>query len=638
LEYRKDERGGLGGTMLNFERLILHNFGSYGHAELDLRNRGFCLVSGKNLYEKDNAVSNGSGKSFLWNAICFVFTGETLTGLHSNLKNINVLDDNNCYVELFFTESADSYHLTRIANPRSDLKVIKNDVDVSGKGVRESERKLSELLPDLTKNLITSTIIIGQGMPNKFSSFSPSGRKELLEKLTRADFMIEDIKQRVSERLTKLGSDIRVSEDSLLMNRSQLSVIESELKAKTAELEGLIQPNFELELIQLSQQYTELTELVKNHTTMIATIETEYQTATDSLLAVTEKKAKVAAEEQEAYTKAVLETQQKQLTIKADLDSITREITRLTSVKDTCPTCGQKIPGAIKPDTAVQEQQQLSLREQLTEISTKLSFQNTRHKEYQKAIAEQFDAELTTQKQFCETLRTKLANSKAQLTNATSQQADLQNRADKLKYESENWDRRKQLLQQKLVELESAVQKFKNTITLIEQDKLILEEHFKVVKKMETLIKRDFRGYLLSNIISYLNNKAKEYSEIVFGTKDLEVYLDGNDLNISYCGKMFDNLSGGEKQRVDLILQFTIRNMLTAYLNFNSNILVLDEITDFLDKKSCSAVLDLVARELNTIESVFIVSHHASELALPIDSEVVIRKNEAGISEIISGA
>ena len=624
--------------MLNFEKLILHNFGSYGHAELDLRNKGFCLVSGKNAYKKDNAISNGSGKSFLWNAICFVFTGETLTGLHSNLKNINITDDNTCYVELFFSEGLDSYHLTRIANPRSDLKVIKNDIDVSGKGVRESEKKLAELLPTLTKNLITSTIIIGQGMPNKFSSFSPSGRKELLEKLTRADFMIEDIKQRVSERQLKLSSDIRASEDTLLMNQSQLSIIESELKSKTSEFESLIQPNFEVELAQINLKHNELSLLINQNNEVIASIETEYQKATEALLTLTEEKSKVVTEEQEAYTKAILETQQRQLTIKAELDTIIREINKMSSIKDTCPTCGQSLQGAIKPDTSALEQKQLDLKEQLSEVTVKLSSQNTKHQEYQKVIAKQFDADLIAKKQLCETLRTQLAGLKNTVSTASVQQTELQAQANKLKYESENWDKRRQALLQRIADLEASVQKFKNSITLIEQDKLVLEEHFKVVKKMDTLIKRDFRGYLLSNIISYINVKAKEYSEIVFGTKDLEVYLEGNDLNISYCGKMFDNLSGGEKQRVDLILQFTIRNMLTAYLNFNSNILVLDEITDFLDKKSCGAVLDLIARELNTIESVFIVSHHASELALPIDSEVIIKKNEAGISEIISGA
>ena len=75
--------------MLNFKKVILHNFGSYGHAEVDLENKGICLVSGRNNYKKDNALSNGSGKSFLWSGICYALTGETISGLKSNLKNIN---------------------------------------------------------------------------------------------------------------------------------------------------------------------------------------------------------------------------------------------------------------------------------------------------------------------------------------------------------------------------------------------------------------------------------------------------------------------------------------------------------------------------------------------------------------------
>jgi DNA repair exonuclease SbcCD ATPase subunit len=75
--------------------------------------------------------------------------------------------------------------------------------------------------------------------------------------------------------------------------------------------------------------------------------------------------------------------------------------------------------------------------------------------------------------------------------------------------------------------------------------------------------------------------------------------------------------------------------MLNAYLDTSSNILVLDEITDFLDKQSCKAVMTLIEKELTTIESVFVVSHHATELELPIDSEIKVVKNEDGISEIL---
>ena len=151
---------------------------------------------------------------------------------------------------------------------------------------------------------------------------------------------------------------------------------------------------------------------------------------------------------------------------------------------------------------------------------------------------------------------------------------------------------------------------------------------------MDQLTKRDFRGYLLTNIINYIDQKAKKYCEIVFGTRDLSLEIDGNALDITYCGKAFDSLSGGEKQRIDLILQLAIRDLLNSYLGLSANILVLDEITDFLDKKSCKAVMQLLEKELNTIESVFIISHHAEELELPVDSEIKVIKNEYGISEL----
>jgi hypothetical protein len=42
----------------------------------------------------------------------------------------------------------------------------------------------------------------------------------------------------------------------------------------------------------------------------------------------------------------------------------------------------------------------------------------------------------------------------------------------------------------------------------------------------------------------------------------------------------------------------------------------------------------LLEKELNNIESVFIISHHASDLEIPVDSELRVVKNENGISEL----
>ena len=165
--------------------------------------------------------------------------------------------------------------------------------------------------------------------------------------------------------------------------------------------------------------------------------------------------------------------------------------------------------------------------------------------------------------------------------------------------------------------------------------KELLSEHNEVISKMNTIVKRDFRGFLLKNIIDYINTKAKEYSSQIFGCDEINFELDGNDINIAFCGKDYENLSGGEKQRVDLIVQFAIRSFMCQFLNFSSNILVLDEIFDALDSESCDRVINFITNELKDIESVFIISHHDSELSIPYDSQLVVEKNDLGVSHVI---
>jgi DNA repair exonuclease SbcCD ATPase subunit len=621
--------------MLNFKRIILHNFGSYGHAEANLENKGICLVSGRNNYKKDNALSNGSGKSFLWSGICYALTGETISGLKTNLKNINSTEDATSYVTVEFISDKDTYSITRHIAPKSDLKIIKNDIDISGKGLRESEKKLGEVLPDLTKDLIASTIIIGQGMPNKFSSFSPSGRKDLLEKLTKSDFMVEDIRQRVTTRMTELQRQVRDCEDNLLIHKTQNKSIENTLKVKEAELAKAVKPDFTVQLKDLQDLIAKTKEKLEGASAEIAEKERIYTDTNTELLKILETSNAETAEEKEAYEAAfraqVTERSQKE----AEVKTLTRTIAELKATKDVCPTCGQKLPGAVKPDTTAQETALVQLNIEIEAINKKVSEINTKHWDYQLQIKTKYEATIDGLKAQLRTAATEKGNLNREVQLLTAQCTEHIEKYNKVVYEQENWDRYHARLEAEIKELQEEWSKNNSLILLLEGNKQDIADHLAVVKKMDTLTKRDFRGYLLENIIKYIDQVAKDYCDVVFKTRDLEVYLDGNALDISYCGKMFDNLSGGEKQRVDLILQFAIRNMLKAYLNTSSNILVLDEITDFLDKQSCKAIMTLIERELNTIESVFVVSHHATELDLPVDSEIKVVKNEDGISEIL---
>lgn len=619
--------------MLRFKNLILHNFGSYAHTEIDLQNRGFCLVSGQNNCPQDNALSNGSGKSFLWSAICFALTGETVNGNKTNLKNINIKEDS-CYVSIEFFNDKDYFILTRVVSPKSDLKIIKNDIDISGKGLRESEKKLIDLLPDLTRDLITSTIIIGQGMPNKFSSFSPSGRKELLEKLTKSDFMIDDLKTRVSARLQELQTKIRELEDSLLANKTQSTLHSHNLNRLQEQLYNTTKPDFEHligEQEQRCQQFSN--DLIKINADLEKLTE-QTEITTQKLLKVTTEKAEMCAADTKLFNEAMAQLNSNKITLELKIKEIEREIKRLKSISDVCPTCKQKIPHIIKPDTSEQEVMLVDLQNKLSEVATQISDYTKQHLTYTQSIeiiyADQLEALNSEQQKLKSEVITLTKTKESTMLQYSQAQAAV----EQLLKDRQSWDSRIASYQKEIENLALTVAQLDNVMRLSQTAKDEFQVRLGLVKKMDNLIRRDFRGILLENIITYLNYKAKDFCNIVFNTRELDLTINGNALDITYCGKVFDSLSGGEQQRVDLILQLAIRDMLNNYLKQSANILVLDEVTDFLDKKSCQAVMNLLETELSTIESVFIISHHAEELDLPIDSEIKITKNEMGISEV----
>ena len=620
--------------MIQFKKVILHNFGSYGHAELDLQNQGFCLVSGQNNYVKDNALSNGAGKSFLWNAICYALTGETINGIKSNLKNINI-DEPECYVQLDFSYGKDIFTLHRVVAPRSDLKIFKNDIELSGKGIRESEKKLQDLLPELNKDLIASTIIIGQGMPNKFSSFSPSGRKDLLEKLTKSDFMIEDLKTRISARYQELSSKVREYEDSLLTHRTQLNNYLATLeKLKSTEQQNC-RPNFDDIIAVTEKNIQDFQQQIQQLSTQIVQVETDIEDQTARLLTLTEEKAGVKAEEFAAYNEAHSKLAQEKTKLEIEISNLNKEIARLKKITDTCPTCGQKLPNVHKPTTVEQEQLRQEKQVLLTETISNLTSCEAQHNEYVKQIDEAYKLELGTLTSSIQTLKNTVSQLKNQQASITGLLDIEKTNYNKAQFDKQNWDAIAKKRENEIATLETDISKLTNVIAVISLAKDDVDQRINMVRKMDQLIRRDFRGFLLTNIINYIDARAKDYCSTVFGTRDLSLALNGNALDITYCGKLFDGLSGGEKQRVDLILQLAIRDLLTSYLGLSANILVLDEITDFLDKKSCQAVMQLLEKELNTVESVFIISHHVEELEIPVDSEIKIIKNESGISEIL---
>lgn len=616
---------------INFNKIIVHNFLSFNHAELDLQNRGYCSVLGVNNCKIDNAKSNGSGKSSIWSGICWVLTGQTIQGITSNIKNLYV-NENSCYVTLDFNINNNHYELTRFKEPKVDLKIKLDGVDISGKGLRESEQILTQYLPDLTSDLISSIILLGQGLPNKLSSKSPSGRKELLEKLSKSDFMIEDIKDRLTNRESYLKNQNYWTETNKIQDETTYNLNIQSIKDISEELYQTQSEDYNLELTtyKVDLQNVEMS----LQTYLESKIDDEINNTKNLIDEIECSKRKELDFENDNYQTKYNDLKFKQTEKQLLIQSLQAEINRLNSITDICPTCGQKIPGVVKVDTSDKENQLKQLKDELDNLVNFTSDITKNHQIAIDFINTSFNDKMVNFKLKLNDLENKLNEISKKVSDLNISKLDLLLKINQLEERIKLREDRIQDLKNKLDKLNSKQLELEESIDEKTSKIEYYKQHLDIINKMNTLIKRDFRGYLLTNIISYINKVLKEYSLIVFGNENIDFILNGNNIDILYNDKIYESLSGGEKQKIDILVQLALRKMLMNYLDFSSNILILDEIFDNLDSIGTNNIIDLIESKLTDIDSIFIISHHIEELNIPTDTELKVIKNNLGISEV----
>lgn len=621
--------------IINFKRIKFSNFFSFKYADIDLTNRGYTIVKGVNNNPIDNSQSNGSGKSSIWEAISYALTGTTIRGVKDVVNNKG---DDGAIVELEFDIDKDHYRVCRYKDTKefkTDLKIYINGEDKSGKGIRDSEKLLAQYIPDLNAQLIGSVIVLGQGLPQRFTNNTPSGRKEILEKLSKSDFMIEDLKNRINDRKQVLAKKLRDVEDTILTKKTRQESIKDQVEATknrlnsmgdTVELDNKIndfKASLEVTSVNLGNDKVKLDNLF----TDLNNERSQYSTISDR------KSAEV--NDVESKYKQEIENQNELIsTHKLKISSIKNEINRIESIKDVCPTCGQKIPNVHKPDATNLKEDLTKEQEALDVLTEKLDNVKTKKILEIDAISKKYDSLKEESYNRGNELRKSYDDLKRIIDDKQRLFDNDKNQLAKLESTRLSYDTLKNDLIKTIDNLEQSARAIDEELLYNYNIKSDIEARQAVVNKMFTLATRDFRGLLLSNVINFIDQKAKEYSLEVFGTDKLDFKLDGNNIDIMYDGKQIESLSGGEAKKVDIIIQFAIRDMLCKFLGFSCNILVADELFDACDRLGCQKIIDLISNKLCDIESVFIVTHH-SDLNLPEDSIITVEKDENGISRIV---
>lgn len=617
---------------LKFSHLYLENFMSFSQADIDLSTPGFALVFGENQNLEDGASSNGSGKSTIFEAIYWCLTGSTIRGSKEVVNKS--FEKEGCYVELQFYADNKFVELLRSKNHKkhkTNLFIKVDGTDISAKGIRDSEKVFSETFPELSSDLIGSVIILGQGLPNRFTSNTPSGRKQILEQLTSSDFMIDSLKEKLSTREQELKSEATAKALEISSLTGKKSILQSQIDQLIKKKESSNRDYLQHEYDKLNSQWSSLTAQIDSSMNIINYSKTklaeiykqimDQKDTTNSL--VSYRNIEIQKVEQE-YNPKVVE-------VNSEISSLSSYITKAESIKDICPTCGQKLVGVEKIDCSNEKHKLILAKENKTRIHTERQLEiDTINEQYKSKLDESNRLLANYQQAYSDLDKgTKLLE--------TQLNSD-QYLEKKLKSQLYSLDAQLKVID--LVDYDKQISDIKNDISNIDQDLLYtnseverINRHQDVITKFQTFVKRDFRGYLLDQYIDFINKTAKSYCSYLFGSDKILIALDGNNLSISYCGKEYESLSGGEKQKVDLLVQFSIREMLRSTLNFSSNILVLDEITDNLDLEGCQKLVDFISNSFKDLESIYLISHR-KDLDIPYDYMIHVVKGSDGVSRI----
>ena len=620
---------------LKIEKIEINNFLSIGKAEVDFQNRGFVKVTGINRCAEDGAKSNGVGKSTIFDAVLWGFTGETIRGT----KDVcNMYTNDGALVRIEFSLDGVSYSILRAKDNseyKSGIRLYKDGKDISGKGIRETTEIIENTLDGISGDILRSVVIFGQGLPDRLSNNTPSGRKAVLEKLSKSDYMIDDLKHRISDRLKQVKQDLRNDEDRILEYTTRINADEEAIEQIKKQIEN--HPSVEESQKRIEEYKKELDEIVPQRDELKAkcdNLEAQVIVKRNDYKSLSSTMALENAQTREKFqgykhTKETLIVQWRERRTVSE-----GNIKKAKAVIDVCPYCHQKIEGVFKPD--IKEDERIitecddkiqELRNEITDIEQQEAeaVETVQNKYHDKQVSLVEDGKRTAE----------------ELANTKRVYQELETRIEKLsndiQAEQKLIDCNAMILSM-LIERLGAVSADKDTYTTkktyMEVDRDKDQRRVDAVSAFNTAVSRDFRGYLLIGVIQFIQESASKYATKLFGTSNIEFKQSGNNLEIGYNGRTYENLSGGEKQKVDIAMQLAVRDMLCKYLNFSCNIIALDEITDNLDDLGCNSVMQLITDDLKDVESVFVISHRADSLSIPYDKELTVIKAENGVSSI----
>jgi DNA repair exonuclease SbcCD ATPase subunit len=563
---------------MKFHRVQFKNFLSFGNTltEFRLDQNKVILIKG----------TNGNGKSSVMEAIYFAFCGKPYRNIPKG-KLVNNINKKNLLVILEFEHLGNEYKIKRGIKPNV-FEIYKNDELVNEDSNIKDYQKQLESMIGIDSKTFKQTIMISSRFYTPFLSLTKAEKRDFIENI-------------FSIKVFSEMNDYLKKKNNILKQKGK------ELEMTLGHIESNIEIIKEFNEKQLKQIETKKADITK----VMSTLEEDNLEIQDQIQRNNNKLSDLNSKIQELQNKI---KQKSDINKKLDLLEYKiqnhDEKIRFYSNTNICQTCEQEINKELANKKIKEEQDYIQeKKEQLNKIEKALKVIQKIEKQIQ-----EISNECNTINSENITLQNNIKNNKNKIQELKSEYNEIVQESNLENNDIESYYAEHKKTKKDLANTEKMIKYINQTLTLISE---------KGVKK-----------YIIDKYIPILNQSLNEYLQIfeasfsvMFDSEMQETVIAGSRGDLTY-----ENLSSGEKQRLDSALLFSFLDLCKNKNSVNVNLLFMDEVLDqSLDQNGIDGIMSVFKTMKQRGYSIFVVSHKANAQE---NFDQVININKKRFSEI----
>lgn len=565
--------------MITFKSLKWKNFLSTGNnwSEIDFTSHKSTLVVGH----------NGAGKSTILDALSFALFGKA----HRNISKpqlVNSINNKDCKVEVEFNVLGQDFKVVRGIKPNI-FEIWKEGVMMNQSShSKEYQKILEQNILKLNHKSFHQIVVLGSSSFIPFMQLSAQNRRDVIEDLLDIN-VFSKMNSILKEKTSELKDQIKDVTHEIEVNKTKTDAQKKYIRDVKAINE---------------EQREEKFKLISDIQDEIKTI----QATNNDLTTKLEAKLPEASSDSEQATKKITELEKFKAKFNADIRKLVKDVQFFES-NDTCPTCSQTITEETK-ETHVLEGK-------------------GKAKELQSAIDQAEQAILASSE--------RLRSANEILEECRQWQSDVAaNNQSIAKYQS-TLDRAQKDIEKSAQNtgLDAANEELNLLIECgnnLVEEKLTLNEQYNYNLVIGQMLKdTGIKTKIVKEYLPVINTLVNKYLQTLdfFVSFHLDEAFSETIRSRHRDTFSYASFSEGEKQRIDLALLFTWRQIAKMKNSVATNLLILDETFDSsLDHEGVDNLMKIIY-SLGEDTNVFVISHKGEMLDNKFTNklEVVKEKN-----------